>query len=121
MSGSHAIDGGRLTFCTVSHKYNTGQGIVCKMVQKTEGAKKRGRPRGYEPEAALTRARAAFWDAGYAATSLDALSEATGMNRPSLYGAFGDKRAPNLKALVAVRALGRAADADTPAGHTKRP
>ena len=54
---------------------------------------KRGRPRAYDPERALAQALGAFWGAGYAATSLDALSEATGMNRPSLYAAFGDKRA----------------------------
>jgi len=35
----------------------------------------------------------AFWKDGFAATSLDDLSAATGLNRPSLYGAFGDKRA----------------------------
>ena len=78
------------------------------MVQKElarKRARKRGRPRGYEPDAALSRARAAFWDAGYAATSLDALSAATGMNRPSLYGAFGDKRALYLKTLEGYRAL----------------
>ena len=34
-----------------------------------------------------------FWKDGFAATSLDDLSAATGLNRPSLYGAFGDKRA----------------------------
>ena len=40
-----------------------------------------------------------FWKAGYAATSLDDLSAATGMNRPSLYAAFGDKRDLYLKTL----------------------
>ncbi|HEX3497828.1 MAG TPA: TetR/AcrR family transcriptional regulator [Stellaceae bacterium] len=89
--------------------------------QKWPGAnppsgKKRGRPRGYEPDAALTKARAAFWDAGYSATSLDALSAATGMNRPSLYGAFGDKRALYLKTLEGYRALGRAAIAEALGG-----
>ena len=39
-----------------------------------------------------------FWQDGFAATSLDDLSAATGLNRPSLYGAFGDKRALYLKA-----------------------
>ena len=34
-----------------------------------------------------------FWNDGFAATSLDDVSAATGLNRPSLYGAFGDKRA----------------------------
>ena len=54
--------------------------------------KRRGRPRAYEPEVALARALDVFWKEGFAATSLDDLSAATGMNRPSLYGAFGDKR-----------------------------
>ncbi len=39
-----------------------------------------------------------FWTDGFAATSLDDVSAATGLNRPSLYGAFGDKRALYLKA-----------------------
>lgn len=54
--------------------------------------KRRGRPRAYEPEVALGKALDLFRRQGFAATSLDDLSEATGMNRPSLYGAFGDKR-----------------------------
>jgi AcrR family transcriptional regulator len=40
-----------------------------------------------------------FWKSGYAGTSLDDLAAATGMNRPSLYAAFGDKRTLYLKAL----------------------
>lgn len=67
---------------------------------------KRGRPRAYDPATALAQAMALFWTRGYAATSLDDLSEATGMNRPSLYGAFGDKRALYLKALEEYRAAG---------------
>ncbi|MCX7175810.1 MAG: TetR/AcrR family transcriptional regulator [Proteobacteria bacterium] len=55
--------------------------------------KPRGRPRAYDPEQALARVMDAFWHTGYSGTSLDQLSAATGMNRPSLYGAFGDKRA----------------------------
>jgi AcrR family transcriptional regulator len=58
----------------------------------------RGRPRAYEPEVALDQAMDAFWKDGFAATSLDDLSAATGMNRPSLYGAFGDKRALYIQA-----------------------
>jgi AcrR family transcriptional regulator len=62
------------------------------MVQN-KTAVRRGRPRAYDPHKALSNAMNAFWRAGYSATSLDDLTEATGMNRPSLYGAFGDKRA----------------------------
>ncbi len=54
-----------------------------------------------------------FWDAGYAGTSLDDLSAATGMNRPSPYAAFGDKRALYLRALERYRASGRAALKET--------
>lgn len=55
--------------------------------------KRRGRPRAYEPDVALAKALDLFRKDGFAGTSLDDLSAATGMNRPSLYGAFGDKRA----------------------------
>jgi len=61
--------------------------------------RRRGRPRAYDPQAALLRAMDAFWKSGYSGTSLDDLSAATGMNRPSLYAAFGDKRSLYLKAL----------------------
>ena len=60
--------------------------------ERREEPKRRGRPRAYEPEIALGKALDLFRRQGFAATSLDDLSEATGMNRPSLYGAFGDKR-----------------------------
>jgi len=61
------------------------------MVQNTP-KRPRGRPRAYDPDTALVNATASFWRAGFTGTSLDELSAATGMNRPSLYGAFGDKR-----------------------------
>lgn len=67
------------------------------MVQKSPA--RRGRPRAFDADVALSLALDAFWDAGFAATSLDDLTEATGMNRPSLYGAFGDKQALYRKAL----------------------
>ena len=40
-----------------------------------------------------------FWKEGFAGASLDDLSEATGLNRPSLYGAFGDKERLFLEAV----------------------
>ncbi len=70
---------------------------------------KRGRPRAYDPDTALEKARDAFWDTGFAATSLDDLSEATGMNRPSLYAAFGDKHALYSNVLDTYREAGLAA------------
>jgi AcrR family transcriptional regulator len=77
------------------------------MVQNSQ-PKRRGRPRAYDSESALSRARDTFWERGYAATSLDDLSGATAMNRPSLYAAFGDKRALYLKTLEAYRCASRA-------------
>jgi AcrR family transcriptional regulator len=78
------------------------------MVQKSaHEPKRRGRPRAYDPQVALARAAEVFWKAGYAGTSLDDLVEATGMNRPSLYAAFGDKRTLYLKTLAYYRDEGR--------------
>jgi AcrR family transcriptional regulator len=74
--------------------------------------KRRGRPRGYEPEVALAKALDLFRKDGFAGTSLDDLSAATGMNRPSLYGAFGDKRELYIKTYQRYRADARAAMAD---------
>lgn len=68
------------------------------MVQN-EISRSRGRPRNYDPDVALARATDAFWSTGFSGTSLDRLCEATDMNRPSLYLAFGDKRTLYLAAL----------------------
>lgn len=54
--------------------------------------KERGRPRQYDADAALQAAGAVFWAKGYNGTSLDDLSAAMSMNRPSIYRAFGDKK-----------------------------
>ena len=72
------------------------------MVQKKIATepKRRGRPRAYDPQEALLRVRDSFWKTGYAGTSLDDIAAATGMNRPSLYAAFGDKHALYLEALA---------------------
>jgi AcrR family transcriptional regulator len=74
--------------------------------------KRRGRPRAYQPEIALGKALDLFRKDGFAATSLDDLSAATGMNRPSLYGAFGDKRELYIKSYQRYRADARAAMID---------
>ncbi|MGA8115521.1 MAG: TetR/AcrR family transcriptional regulator [Actinocatenispora sp.] len=53
----------------------------------------RGRPRGFDRSAALDRALAEFWRHGYEATSIARLTQAMRISPPSLYAAFGDKRA----------------------------
>jgi len=62
-------------------------------------ARARGRPRSFDPDQALRRATERFRTYGYAGTSLDELSAATGLARPSLAAAFGDKRALYLAAI----------------------
>jgi AcrR family transcriptional regulator len=61
--------------------------------------KKRGRPRAFDPEQALADATTTFLRHGYSGASLDALTDAMGVNKPSLYAAFGDKRGLFVRAL----------------------
>ncbi len=49
------------------------------------------RPREFEPEEAVARATEVFWRKGYRATSVQDLVRATGLNRGSIYAAFGSK------------------------------
>lgn len=53
----------------------------------------RGRPREFDVDAALETATQVFWRKGYEATTMSELVEAVGINRASLYAAFGDKEA----------------------------
>ncbi len=59
----------------------------------------RGRPRQFDEQYALSAAMQVFWREGYRGASLATLTEAMGINKPSLYSAFGGKQALYLRAL----------------------
>lgn len=52
---------------------------------------RRGRPRAFDQEDVLEKAMLVFWKYGYEGASLGALTEAMGINKPSMYSVFGSK------------------------------
>lgn len=61
--------------------------------------KQRGRPPAFNHEDALEKALQVFWQRGYEGASMAELTETLGINRPSIYAAFGNKEALFRRAL----------------------
>jgi AcrR family transcriptional regulator len=62
-------------------------------MKRSKSSGRMGRPRSFDIDSALNRALSVFWRKGYEGASLSDLTKAVGVNRPSLYAAFGDKEA----------------------------
>lgn len=65
----------------------------------------RGRPREFSTDAALDRVLEIFWRDGFEGASVQALADAAGVSKPSLYAAWGNKEALYLAALRRYQAL----------------
>lgn len=70
------------------------------MKDAAKTAKPRGRPPAFCQEQALEKALHVFWRRGYEGASMAELTEALGMNKPSIYAAFGNKEELFRKALA---------------------
>lgn len=79
-----------------------------------------GRPRAFDSDAALEKAMQVFWRQGYEGTSLSDLTEAMGINRPSLYAAYGNKESLFIKVLERYEAGPSAYVAEALAAPTAR-
>ena len=70
-------------------RYEMGACDIVTFIMET--TRRAGRPRSFDPDEALHRALMVFWEHGYEGASMALLLEATGLNAPQLYRAFGPK------------------------------
>jgi AcrR family transcriptional regulator len=68
-------------------------------MNKGKSTERKGRPRAFNIDDALDHAMQVFWQKGYDGASMSDLTEAMGINAPSLYAAFGNKEGLFRKAL----------------------
>ncbi len=73
--------------------------MSAKEISTTELKRPRGRPSAFDPEEVLEKALQVFWTRGYEGASMNELTEAMGINKPSIYAAFGNKEELFRKAL----------------------
>ena len=66
----------------------------------TKTTKQRGRPTAFNQDVALDKALNVFWSHGYEGASMAELTKAIGINKPSIYAAFGNKEALFRKVLA---------------------
>src|SRR5215813_5038581 len=102
-------------FCTERYRSNPGRArqfwtnrsinanFGADMTRQTVRRRKMGRPTGFLKEDALEAAMKVFWQKGYEGASLSDLTHGMGINRSSMYAAFGDKEALFQKVLTRYR------------------
>ena len=61
------------------------------MVENSDAKRRPGRPREFDPDAALDRAVELFWSDGFEGVDVERIARAAGVTKPSLYKLFGDK------------------------------
>ena len=81
------------------------QGVSYYMVNNNALRRAPGRPRSFDPDAALDQAIALFWAEGFEAVDVERIARAVGVTKPSLYRLFGDKSSLFLYALQRYGAL----------------
>src|SRR5687768_6308442 len=71
--------------------HDSPESIVPISMETDNSPNPKGRPREFDADDALDKAMRVFWRKGYLGASLSDLTSAMGINRPSLYAAFGNK------------------------------